>query len=372
MLKVLTVVGTRPEIIRLSETIKILDDCCDHRLVHTGQNYDYELNQIFFDDLGIRKPDNFLNAAAPSLAKTIANIFLTIDEIFEQFLPDAFLVLGDTNSSLAAILAKRRKIPVFHVEAGNRCFDYNVPEEINRKIVDNVSDINITYSQLARSNLINEGFDAQRVICLGSPMKEVIHNNISKVENSKILLEMGLESNSYFVFSLHREENVEFSNNLEKAVQLIKFLCSEYGLPVVLSLHPRTKKRLAAFDLDQITNLIIHSPFSFTDYLFLQLNSKIVFSDSGTITEEASILGFDAINLRETHERPEGIEVGSVMFTGLKIDNVQNAVRCLLRENNSLVERSIVSDYDVDDFSVRLLKCVLSYTDYVNKYVWAK
>jgi len=372
MLKVITVVGTRPEIIRLSETIKLLDSVCDHILVHTGQNYDYELNQIFFDDLDIREPDYFLNAAEDNLAATLANIFRSLDEILEKINPDAFLVLGDTNSALSAILAKRRKVPVFHVEAGNRCFDYNVPEEINRKIVDNVADINITYSQLARENLIREGFQAQQVICLGSPMKEVITKNQLKIEQSSIISKLGIEKKNYFLFSLHREENVDEKTRVDKAVEIIRYIASEYNLPTILSLHPRTRKRLPTDTFIGLENLIIHPPFCFSDYLSLQANAKIVFSDSGTITEECSIMNFPAINLRDTHERPEGMEVGAAMFTGLELESIKNAVALLLHVNQRNQIPAMVEDYDVNDFSLRLVKAILSYSQYVNTYIWHK
>ena len=320
MLKVMTIVGTRPEIIRLSRTIAKLDDFCEHILVHTGQNYDFELNEVFFSELGIRKPDVFLEAAGENSAITIGRVIIAADKVIKDFEPDAILLLGDTNSSLSAISAKRNKVPIFHMEAGNRCFDFNVPEEINRRIVDHISDINLTYSQIAREYLIKEGFPPDQIIKTGSPMKEVLDFYSADIDSSNIVTELNLLPNEYFLISCHREENVDSPEKLQLLMNVLERLIKEYNLPVIFSTHPRTKKQLENLKITSNPMIKFLKPFGFFDYVKLQINARCVLSDSGTITEESSILNFPALNLRETHERPEGFEEGSVMMVGLDAD----------------------------------------------------
>jgi len=373
-LKVLTVVGTRPEIIRLSCVLKKLDDSesINHVLVHTGQNYDYELNEVFFKDLGLRKPDHFLNAATGNPCSTIGNAITAIDAVLETEEPDAFLVLGDTNSCLCVIPAKRRKIPVFHMEAGNRCFDQRVPEEINRKIVDHVSDINLTYSDIAREYLLREGCPPDQIIKTGSPMFEVLYTHMNAIRSSSILTQINLEKRGYFVVSAHREENIGTAM-FHNLVKILNELADTYQIPIIISTHPRTRNRI---DTEKVTfskHIQLLKPLGFVDYIHLQMNAKAVLSDSGTISEESSILNFPAINLRETHERPEAMEETSVMFTGMNKDRVRQALTILdsqPREDERLLK--LVEDYSKPNVSEKVLRIILSYTDYINRVVWGK
>ncbi len=369
-LKVMTIVGTRPEIIRLSRIISKLDEYTEHTLIHTGQNYDYELNQIFFEDLGIREPDYYLNASDSTATRTIGRILISVDEILEKINPEALLVLGDTNSCIAIIAAKKRKIPTFHYEAGNRCFDMRVPEEINRKIVDHTADINITYSSIAREYLVNEGISKDRIIKVGSPMMEVINFYKQKIENSSILADLKIQKNNFFLASFHREENIE-SINLKKFINILNFLVDKYKIPIIFSTHPRTRKKLENSEYTINQNIIFLKPQSFSNYLNLQVNSKTVLSDSGTINEESSILNFPALNIREAHERPEAMEETSVMMTGISQDRIIQAMEVLLsqkrNENRTL---NIVQDYDIDNVSEKILRIIISYTDYVKKNIW--
>ena len=373
MLKVMTIVGTRPEIIRLSRIIAKLDSYCKHTLVHTGQNYDYELNEIFFSELDIRKPDVFLEAAGSSAAETIGQVIIAADKVFEEHSPDALLILGDTNSSLASIPAKRRKIPIFHMEAGNRCFDFRVPEEINRKIVDHISDINLSYSEIARGYLLREGFPADQVIKTGSPMREVIDHYTKEIESSKIIDKLGLKAGEYFVVSSHREENVDSADNLLKILGICNDLVSHYGIPVIFSTHPRTQKRLDALGFVADPLIQFMKPFGFFDYIKLQTESRCVLSDSGTITEESSILNFPALNIREVNERPEGFEEGSVAMVGLNSALVLQSLNLMddqSRGANRLLK--IVEDYSSVNVSDKVLRIILSYTGFINRKVWHK
>lgn len=374
-LKVMTVVGTRPEIIRLSQVILKLDasDSIEHVLVHTGQNYDYELNEVFFKDLKLRKPDYFLNAALKSPTETIGQILINIDPLLEDVKPDAFLVLGDTNSCLCAIPAKKRKIPIFHMEAGNRCFDQRVPEETNRKIVDHISDINLTYSSIAREYLLREGLNPDRVIKTGSPMLEVLSANRSEIEQSDVLNELGLEKQNYFVVSAHREENIN-SNNFLKIVNILGAIGEKYDLPIIVSTHPRTRNKIKERGVSFHPNVRLLKPLGFHDYNHLQLYSKAVLSDSGTISEEASILKFPALNLREAHERPEAMEEAAVMMVGSNEDRVmQGLVEVLAhRDSNNTENQRQVMDYSYPNVAEKVVKIILSYTDYVNRVVWGK
>jgi UDP-N-acetyl-L-fucosamine synthase len=372
-LKVVTVVGTRPEIIRLSRVMAKLDQYCDHVLVHTGQNYDYELNQIFFDDLGVRKPDHFLDSAGASAAQTIGNVIGAVDRVFESEKPDAMLVLGDTNSCLVVIPAKRRKIPVFHMEAGNRCFDQRVPEEINRRIVDHTADINLTYSSIAREYLLREGLPPDMVIKTGSPMFEVLSHYRSKIDASDVLDRLSLSSDRFFVVSVHREENVESQRIFGKLVNVLNAVAEEYGLPVIVSTHPRTRKRIDSEGVKFDPRIQLLKPLGFSDYVRLQLSARAVMSDSGTINEESSILNFPALNLREAHERPEGMEEAAVMMTGLDVDRVRQGLAILASQLRG-DERSLrlVADYNVPNVSDKVVRIIHSYTDYVNRVVWRK
>ncbi|MGA2176580.1 MAG: UDP-N-acetylglucosamine 2-epimerase (non-hydrolyzing) [Verrucomicrobiota bacterium] len=370
--KVITVVGTRPEIIKLSRVMPRLDECFDHVIVHTGQNYDYELNGIFFRDLGLRKPDYFLEAVGQTLAETIGNIIAKSDKVFAKEKPDAMLVLGDTNSALSAISAKRRKIPIFHMEAGNRCFDMRVPEEINRRIIDHVSDINLPYTQHARRYLMAEGFPPDRIIKTGSPMKEILDHHRAAIEASSILTRLGLEKERYFTVSLHREENVDDAVHLKSLVDVLDLLARKYRLPLVFSVHPRTRKRLDAAQLRLHKLVRAMPPLGFFDYVALQKNAFCTLSDSGTITEESSILGFPAVTLREAHERPEGMDEGVVIMTGLGKERILNAVEMTLAQFRTLGSCRIPSDYNVDQVSWKVAKIILSYTGYVNRRVWCK
>ena len=369
-LKVMTVVGTRPEIIRLSAVIKRLDQekAIEHILVHTGQNYDYELNQIFFDDLELRAPDIFLEAAGETALSTIGNILTKMEDLLIKHKPDAFLVLGDTNSALSAIAAKKYKIPIFHMEAGNRCFDQRVPEETNRKIVDHIADINLPYSDIAREYLLREGLPADQIIKTGSPMYEVILQNKEKIEQSNILKELGLNKDQYFLVSAHREENVDSKEKLKDLVDSLNAIVEQYKLKILFSTHPRTLKRLEAskFKLDALIEL--HKPFGFSDYCHLQMNAKVVLSDSGTISEETSILGLKSLNIREAHERPEAMEEGTVMMVGLNRTNILRGLEIL----EKLPASRIVKDYSFPLVSKTVLTAILSYTEYINQKIWRK
>jgi len=374
-LKVVSVVGTRPEIIRLSRVLARLHDYCDHILIHTGQNYDYELNQVFFEDLGVRKPDYFLNCASGSVSagNTIGNLITAVDKVLSEVNPDAMLVLGDTNSCLSVIPAKRRKIPTFHMEAGNRCFDMRVPEETNRRIVDHTADINLTYSTIARDYLLREGLSPDMIIKTGSPMFEVLTYYRAQIDASDVLNRLDLKENSYFVVSAHREENIEEPQTFIKLVEVLNSIAEDHNLPVIVSTHPRTQNRINE------TNAIFHpkvrllKPLGFHDYVKLQLSARAVLSDSGTINEESSILNFPAINLREAHERPEGMEEGAVMMVGLSVERVRQALS-ILSDQLRGVERSLrlVDDYSIPNVSDKVIRIIHSYTDYVNRVVWKK
>lgn len=372
-LKVLTVVGTRPEIIRLSRVIAKLDEYCEHTLVHTGQNYDYELNEIFFQDLGIRKPDIFLNAAGASGAETIGNVIIAVDRVLSEQKPEALLVLGDTNSCMAVIPAKRRKIPTFHMEAGNRCFDMRVPEEINRRIVDHTADINLTYSDIARDYLLREGLPADMIIKTGSPMFEVLNHYREGIEKSDILTRLGLEPGKFFVVSAHREENIDSDINFSKLVSSLNAIASDYDLPVIVSTHPRTQKRIDAMGATFHQNIKLLKPLGFKDYNKLQLTAKVVLSDSGTINEESSILNFPALNIREAHERPEGMEEATAMMVGLELDRIMQGIK-ILEAQLSGSERSLrlVSDYSMPNVAEKVVRVIHSYRDYVMRTVWKK
>ena len=374
-LKVLTVVGTRPEIIRLSCVLNALDanEAIDHTLVHTGQNYDYELNEIFFEDLGIRKPDHFLNAAGKNASETVGKILIAVDPILEQINPDAFLVLGDTNSCLCAIPAKKRKIPIFHMEAGNRCFDQRVPEETNRKIVDHVADVNLTYSDIAREYLLREGLPPDRVIKTGSPMFEVLNNFKGKIEASQVLRKLALKKQKYFVVSSHREENINNPKNFEGLINSLNRIAEHYDYPVIVSTHPRTRNMLDAKGVKAHQNIQFLKPLGFTDYNALQYHSFAVLSDSGTISEESSILNFRALNIREAHERPEAMEEASVMMTGLHPDRIMQALAALeVQQRNPQRNFRQVNDYSMPNVSEKVVRIIISYVDYINRVVWSK
>lgn len=374
-LKVMTVVGTRPEIIRLSRVLARLDEHCQHVIVHTGQNYDFELNQVFFDDLGIRKPDYFLDSATNSTgaAHTIGNLITAVDRVLESEQPDAMLVLGDTNSCLSVIPAKRRKVPIFHMEAGNRCFDQRVPEETNRRIVDHTADVNLTYSAIAREYLLREGLPPDLVIKTGSPMYEVLTHYRPRVDASDILARLQLQADGYFVVSAHREENIESRQNFAKLEEVLNGLAEDYGLPVIVSTHPRTQKRIDALGVRFHQNVRLLKPLGFHDYVQLQICARAVLSDSGTINEESSILNFPALNLREAHERPEGMEESSVMMVGLELERVRQALAILSSQARGTT-RSLrqVEDYSMPNVSDKVVRIIHSYTDYVNRVVWKK
>lgn len=372
-LKVVTVVGTRPEIIRLSRVLARLDQHCEHVLAHTGQNYDYELNQIFFDDLGIRKPDYFLDAAGASAAETIGKVIIAVDSLLAEVRPDAILVLGDTNSCMAVLPAKRRKIPTFHMEAGNRCFDMRVPEEINRRIVDHTADINLTYSTIARDYLLREGLPPDMIIKTGSPMNEVLHHYHTGIEASGVLESLGLSEGRFFVVSAHREENIDSDRNFQKLVAVLNGIARTYDLPVIVSTHPRTQKRVDAAGAKFSEQVRFLKPLGFKDYNKLQCTAKAVLSDSGTINEESSILNFPALNIREAHERPEGMEEAAVMMVGLEVERVIQGLSILEgqpRGKSRLLRQ--VSDYSMPNVSDKVVRIIHSYTDYVNRVVWKK
>ena len=372
-LKLMTVVGTRPEIIRLSRVMQACDKYFDHIIVHTGQNYDYELNEIFFTDLGIRKPDHFLNAAGTTGAETIGNVIIGVDKVLDEVQPEALLVLGDTNSCMAVIPAKRRKIPTFHMEAGNRCFDMRVPEEINRRIVDHTADVNLTYSTIARDYLLAEGLPADLVIKTGSPMFEVLNHYKAKIEASDILETLGLTEQQYFIVSAHREENINSDQNFLDLVDMLNAVAEKYQFPVIVSTHPRTRNRIEALNIEFHPLVQLLKPLGFSDYNKLQLSAKAALSDSGTINEESSILNFPALNLRQAHERPEGMEEAAVMMVGLTAERVLQALEIMesqSRGNERLLR--LVSDYSMPNVSEKVVRIVLSYTDYVNRIVWKK
>lgn len=370
-LKVMTVVGTRPEIIRLSRVLARLDEATDHCLVHTGQNYDYELNQVFFDDLDLRKPDHFLNAAAGGAAQTIGAIIAAVDGVLEAEQPDALLVLGDTNSCLSVIPAKRRHIPIFHMEAGNRCFDQRVPEETNRRIVDHVADVNLTYSDIAREYLLAENLPPDRVIKTGSPMFEVLTHYADRIDGSDILGRLGLEAQDYFVVSAHREENIDDARAFPRLVEVLNRVAATYDRPVIVSTHPRTQKRIDAEGATFHPQIRLLKPLGFHDYVRLQKSARAVLSDSGTITEESSILNFPALNIREAHERPEGMEEAAVMMVGLNPDRVLQALALLERQGRGAVrDFRLVADYSMPNVSEKVVRIIHSYTDYVRRTVW--
>ena len=373
-LKVLTVVGTRPEIIRLSRVILKLDttESIEHILVHTGQNYDYELNEVFFKDLGLRKPDFFLNAAGGNATTTAGQILINIDPVLESVNPDAFLVLGDTNSCLCAIAAKKRKIPIFHMEAGNRCFDQRVPEETNRKIVDHISDINMTYSDIAREYLLREGLPADRIIKTGSPIFEVVAAYSKQIDDSKVLATLGLQKENYFVVSAHREENIN-SNNFIKLVESLNAIAETYKLPIIVSTHPRTRNKINETGVKFNELIQLMKPLGFHDYNHLQKNAKVVLSDSGTISEESSIMNFPALNIRDAHERPEAMEEASVMMVGLNPERIMQALEILKNQKRG-DQRTLrpVADYSMPNVSDKVVRIIISYTDYINRVVWLK
>lgn len=372
-LKVMSVVGTRPEIIRLSRVLAKLDEHCEHILVHTGQNYDFELNEVFFNDLGVRKPDYFLNAAGKNAAETIGQVIIKVDQVLEEINPEAMLVLGDTNSCISAIPAKRRKVPIFHMEAGNRCFDQRVPEETNRRIVDHTADVNLTYSTIARDYLLAEGLPADRVIKTGSPMFEVLNHYMDKIDASDVLSRLELKQGEFFVVSAHREENVDSPKQLVKLAESLNKIAEQYNLPVIISTHPRTRNRLEAQGIEFHKNIQLLKPLGFHDYNHLQKNAKVVLSDSGTINEESSIMNFPALNLREAHERPEGMEEASVMMVGLGVERIMQALQILETQPTGATRLlRPVYDYSMPNVSDKVVRIIHSYTDYVNRVVWKK
>ncbi len=368
-MKIMTIVGTRPEIIKLSTVIPELDKFTEHILVHTGQNYDYELNEIFFEGMGIRKPDIFMNAAGETPAETIGNVIKISDELFKEHKPDALLIYGDTNSCLAVISAKRNKIPVFHMEAGNRCFDQRVPEEINRKIVDHLSDINMTITEHGRRYLVAEGIPAETVIKVGSSMREVLKKNEDSIKNSRVLEELNVELKNYFVLSTHREENLDDPKNLELLVESINAVAEKYNMPIIFSTHPRTQKKIDSGDIVFNPLVKIMKPLGFADYIKLQENAFCVISDSGTITEESSLLGFPAITVRQAHERPEGMDEGTVIMSNLDKDSVLRSIDVVTSQN---IRMSVVDDYNNDILAAKVVRIILSYTGYINRTVWKR
>jgi UDP-N-acetylglucosamine 2-epimerase (non-hydrolysing) len=372
-MKVATIIGTRPEIIRLSRVMAALDRYFEHIIIHTGQNYDYELNQIFFEDLEIRKPDYFLDAAGKNAAETIGLVISRSDFILKDVKPDAVLILGDTNSCLSAISAKRRRIPVFHMEAGNRCFDQRVPEEINRRIVDHISDINLPYSSISRQYLLLEGFPPDRIIKTGSPMYEVLHYFLPKIEKSNILSQLHLQDRDYFVVSSHREENIDSPAQFEKLIRMLNGIAENYGKRIIVSTHPRTRKKIDDLGIELRHEIELLKPLGFCDYVCLQMHARATLSDSGTITEESSILNFPALNIRNAHERPEGMEEGAVMLTGLELELVMEGLAILnIQSSNKGRTLRIVQDYDIPNVSEKVARVILSYVNYVNRFVWHK
>lgn len=372
-LKVMTIVGTRPEIIRLSRTIAKLDQYCDHVLVHTGQNYDYELNQIFFDDLGIRAPDIFLECAGATAAETIAQVIAKSDVVLAEQKPDALLILGDTNSAMAAISAKRRKIPIFHMEAGNRCFDLRVPEEINRKIVDHIADVNLPYSDIAREYLLREGLKPDFIVKTGSPMDEVLAFYADKINHSDVLTRLNVAEDKFFLVSVHREENVDSERNISRYVQVLGAIADKFQLPIIVSTHPRTRKKIDSMQLTFHPLVQLLKPLGFSDYVKLQTAAKVVLSDSGTITEESSIMNFPALNIREAQERPEGFEEGAVMFTGMNPERILQAIDVLAVQGRGTSRTiNVVRDYVAPNVSEKVVRTIFSYIDYVNSVTWRK
>lgn len=368
-MKVMTIVGTRPEIIKLASTIKELDKYTEHILVHTGQNYDYELNEVFFKDLGLRKPDIYLDAAGDNAAETIGNVIIKSDEIFKKYQPDAVLLYGDTNSCLAVISAKRNKIPVFHMEAGNRCFDERVPEELNRKVLDHLSDINMVLTEHARRYLIAEGIRPETIIKTGSSMKEVLNDNFKQIEESDVLSRLNVEPKKYFVLSLHREENVDNPKNFESLMKAINDVADKYQMPIIFSAHPRTRKKIEAQNIKFNELVKYMKPLGFNDYNKLQKNAFCVISDSGTITEESSLMGFPAITVRQAHERPEGMDEGTLIMSGVDSKDILDSIKIVTNEQN---KPSVVKDYDVEHVGQKVVKIIMSYTGYVNRTVWRK
>ena len=368
----MTVIGTRPEIIKLSRVIAVLDQTCDHILVHTGQNYDFELNEMFFRDLDVRKPDYFLNVVGDTLAQTVGNVISKTDEVLEKEQPDAILILGDTNSALSAYPAKRRKIPIFHMEAGNRCFDFRVPEEINRRIVDHISDINLPYTEHARRYLLNEGLPPDQVIKAGSPQKEIIDYHMAAIKNSDVLSRFELEQKKYFTVSIHREENVDNPSHLKKLVEALNGVAGHYDMPLIFSCHPRTRKKLeaAGYKLDERVRQM--PPLGFFDYNHLQMHSFCTISDSGTITEESSIMGFPAITVRQAHERPEGMDEGVIIMSGLDLQRILDSIEVVVKQIATVGPARIPQDYDVEQLSWKIAKIIFSYVDFVNRKVWCK
>lgn len=372
-LKVASVVGTRPEIIRLARVLAKLDDHCEHIIIHTGQNYDYELNGIFFEDLGIRKPDYFLNAAGTNGAETIGNVIIAVDKVLEEIKPDALLVLGDTNSCMSVIAAKRRKIPTFHMEAGNRCFDLRVPEEINRRIVDHTADINLTYSDIAREYLLQEGLNPDMVIKTGSPMYEVLNFYRDGIDGSDVLSKLRLKQQQFFVVSAHREENIDLVQNFSRFVETLNTIAEKFNIPVIVSTHPRTQKKIDAMGVTFHENVRLLKPLGFKDYNHLQMHAKAVLSDSGTISEESSILNFPALNIREAHERPEAMEEASVMMVGLNTDRILQCLDIIeMQARGKERQLRLVADYSMPNVSDKVVRIIHSYTDYVNRVVWKK
>jgi UDP-N-acetylglucosamine 2-epimerase (non-hydrolysing) len=372
-IKIMTVIGTRPEIIKLSQVIKQLDEYTNHIIVHTGQNYDYELNELFFEQLDIRKPDIFLEAVKGTPAETIGDIISKIDKVFSEIKPDALLIYGDTNSSLCVISAKKRKIPIFHMEAGNRCFDQRVPEEVNRKIVDHLSDINLPLSEQARDYLVAEGINPETIIKTGSPMMEVLNANMEKIKTNNILERENLSVKKYFVMSIHREENVDSEKNFSDLLESIEEIVKIYKMPIIISTHPRTRKKLEEINYEKKNKFVRFSkPYGFHEYNNLQLNAFCVISDSGTITEESSILNLPAITIRQAHERPEGMDEGTLVMTGLNKDSIIESIKVVTSQHKDKRVTKIVRDYDVDNVSQKILRIILSYTDYINRTIWGK